>query len=891
MTKRPRRLLILAGLCLAMASLLAWKALDTSDSIPETINLDSARSSLPTAPPLEASEAIGPQTPSAIRTNLAPREALNKETGPGFHVRGQIVGSTNAPIPAATLTLVGDAHDDRKASESWPSASSDEEGLFQVSPPSKYQSILHILAEGYAERQVPVEWVGDMLDLGVIKLLQSPTLTGRVSDPNGKAIEGARIYALDAFHYNPQNVDRDTARTPLAISDSSGHFRVPGPESQRWALVAEHSMYAMGTASGETVPGETRVADIKIVMPLGERLRGQVHGLPEELCSNFSVSVSNRHLADNFIDSEVDYGSQRVPVDSEGRFLFGGLATGEPVLLSLWSELSKSPTSRRRSPYVLGRPGSSAGEAPDVILPYVTPPTYTARFVDATGTPVEKLTVGTYLADVVMPDGTPGTTDEEGLFPGGVVRFVGQLEEEDEPYSDAVFASTNNSGQEILHGESEEFVVVLGQEHDLGVIQLNRVPAKKAPHTVRIYLQDTKGTPLLKRKFAYQKVGRENFGSTPQETNSKGTSDLNLDPGFDYEVLVLPRHPHHRSLPVSNRKYRSYLGEWTRLPRASKVPGQIVHATVIESQCADVSGSISYAHLPLPRARFTIIHSDAKKFRRRVNPANLSNPKGFETDADGTFLLEGLLPGPWQFWVSHPDLRMPERFDVDLVPGDNQLELTRSQTELHGRVVDSYGRGLAGVPIRALSSTEENAAQYLRQRLDPATTKLPPGAAPRLLALSDIRTTFTDARGDYRLEGVTPGQPVMAVALSPSHMAVQSDSHVIPPFETRQAEDIVLRKGGFLHVTLPSGMRGSYDFEDWIPPGQSAPSEDDPSFTGSILEVQRTQAITPGRWTLHVTWRAIDGRGPHFSHESQVQLIEGRTIPIDLTSITELSEE
>ncbi len=490
-----------------------------------------------------------------------------------------------------------------------------------------------------------------------------------------------------------------------------------------------------------------------------------------------------------------------------------------------------------------------------------------------------------------MPDGAPGTTEEEGMFPDGVVRFIGHLEEEDGPYSDSVFASTLNNGQEILQGESKEFVVVLGQEHDLGVIQLSPVPAKKARHIVRIHLLDATGTPLLKRRFAYQKVGRNGFGDTPQETNSRGTSDLDLDPEFDYELLVLPRHPSHRSLPTSNPKYRPYLGEWIPLPRASIAPDEIVHMTVTESQFASATGSVMYAHQPLPRARFTIIHSDSIDFRRRVTPANLSNPKGFETNANGEFQLQGLLPGPWQFWVTHPDLRMPERFDVELIPGNNKLLLTRSQTELHGRVVDSYGRGLAGVPIRALSTTGEDAARYMRQRLDPALTKLPPGAAPHLLALSDIRTTFTDARGDYRLQGVTPAQPVIAVALSPSYVAGQSDSHVIPPFETRQAEDIVLRKGGFLHITLPPGMRGSYDFEDWIPPGQSTPSEDDPSFTGSILEAQRTQAITPGRWTLHVRWQAIDESGPRFSHKSQVQLIEGETIPIDLTSITEPSEE
>ncbi len=151
------------------------------------------------------------------------------------------------------------------------------------------------------------------------------------------------------------------------------------------------------------------------------------------------------------------------------------------------------------------------------------------------------------------------------------------------------------------------------------------------------------------------------------------------------------------------------------------------------------------------------------------------------SDAEGSYRLEGVRPGPNRARADHPDYRRLTR-EIEIEPGENLLDWTLPRgTEVAGRVIDQARLGIRAAEVRLTS----------RRAFEPRTY--------RSRTSHDGSFLFaTVARGDYTLEATATGHTTQT----------RSDAVVVAEEPIRDLE-ITLKPG----VRLSGRILG-LDFEE-----------------------------------------------------------------------------
>ncbi len=183
-------------------------------------------------------------------------------------------------------------------------------------------------------------------------------------------------------------------------------------------------------------------------------------------------------------------------------------------------------------------------------------------------------------------------------------------------------------------------------------------------------------------------------------------------------------------------------------------------------------------------------------FKLRDSFTGSTTEKREETDADGNYVLRGLLEGAYRVSIQSDDyLRMPTQ-TVDVIPdGENvfPFELERG-AEVAGRVVDSNDQPVPGASV-------EIAAQSAQQ-IRPMTPKSPNGPGSGSFTIvpskksSPVKETLSDEDGYFRLRGLPPGKNYGVVANHRDYTSGKSESLDLEPRQLVQDVQLVLFKGG-----------------------------------------------------------------------------------------------
>lgn len=358
------------------------------------------------------------------------RDALDIEIvmGRGATIRGSVtaaagVGASGPPIVNARVELY-DAHSQNFArpaeQKPWRVVFTDALGRYQFDHVSSQAIRIKVVADGYETKELMRSWAlqGGASDAEIdFALRTGRTLTGRVTDGDGRPIEGVDLTAT--------SLTKEYQSTALAVSDANGYFLLEGLTDDYFQLRARCEGY-----SPTTRPKIHHTAgQINVVMQRQGAVEGWVTNPDGTGLTSFQLALM-RHRAEGEPTYMNDIRAFRKT--DKGYFLFGEVEPGEYVL----EARADSWADTRSEPFTIDR--ATADVPAQVRI---------------------RMTAGGHLVGTVfLPDGEPAVGAEVELNENGYVdSAIGRL-----------FGSISPSGE-------RERRVVTGED---GTYEFTAVPPK-----------------------------------------------------------------------------------------------------------------------------------------------------------------------------------------------------------------------------------------------------------------------------------------------------------------------------------------------------------------------------------------------------------------------------
>jgi len=177
-----------------------------------------------------------------------------------------------------------------------------------------------------------------------VKLRQGATISGRVHDETGKAIEGALVRWVSADDPNDWSIQWKLRSATPSVTDAKGEFRIPNVETGKLVVQAEdsrHLPWMKKDASAE----DGKTLEVDATLKMGLVIEGRVLDLDGRPRTDADVSWNRVAAADAPRDPFQD-GSGDAKCDANGTFRIEGLAPGSYDLVATASGVAPSDSQR-----------------------------------------------------------------------------------------------------------------------------------------------------------------------------------------------------------------------------------------------------------------------------------------------------------------------------------------------------------------------------------------------------------------------------------------------------------------------------------------------------------------------------------------------------------------
>ncbi|RMH15088.1 MAG: carboxypeptidase regulatory-like domain-containing protein [Acidobacteria bacterium] len=310
---------------------------------------------------------------------------------PGLVATGRVVDFDHQPVAGAGVMLLASPVPDSGPPPA--QATSDEGGSFELRDLAPGLYSLTVRAEGFVPATVPgieLERSSEAIDLGSVQLDAGATVRGKVTDVEGRPLEGVEL-SLFGKHQGGLALRTD--------SRADGSFRFTGVPRHVQRLWARREGFVQREMSIDPAVEE----EVRVVLEPGITLTGRVIDARGEPVPGAPVNVK-RWQHGGLI-------GRSVRCDEEGRFVAPDLAPGR-VILEVAGLVGKGgPVSVELSP---DRP------PPEVVIELKPTATLQGRIVDLEGRPVSEAGVAISRLDPSTrgPSGmsTHAASDQAGGF-------------------------------------------------------------------------------------------------------------------------------------------------------------------------------------------------------------------------------------------------------------------------------------------------------------------------------------------------------------------------------------------------------------------------------------------------------------------------------------------
>lgn len=361
----------LALLAVAAAALLAIWWMAGGDAAPPELPGGSRNAPTPAAGSSLTTPEDSTQQPERRATGVAMQSEPSRVSVGQVGWLGRVVDPDGSPIAGALVACTARAELDEsemlqllgegdlreaaeriRASTVRTETTSAADGRFKLVPPESQAPLrIEVRARGFQRLEHRATRPGDQdVDLGTWTLQPAGIVAGRVVDPSGTGIAGARVALrpgqtpawLDNIGVDEiESLEPDRART--ATTDASGHFELAHAQPGTWRLRATHRDHPPAGIDELVVEAGERVQDLVLVMQPGTTITGRVLRIP---AGTTGLRVIARARAQgSFVDGPLGallpdpeemldnlpfaMGSRTSAVADDGTFALDGLGTGE----------------------------------------------------------------------------------------------------------------------------------------------------------------------------------------------------------------------------------------------------------------------------------------------------------------------------------------------------------------------------------------------------------------------------------------------------------------------------------------------------------------------------------------------------------------------------------
>ncbi len=469
-----------------------------------------------------------------------------QETGPrlfGRVVRSSGVGIAGARVIVreANSWLAVPADVEEMTALSWRGtiyeATSDEEGLFVLHNVDPGDIALAIQADGFSpltRMRIPVP-VHEEYDLGRFLLELGVKLSGKVTGPRGKPVEGVQVLRAVSPESGSLRLDLPGHGIPTAVTDAEGLFEVNCLPAGAWHLIFDHPDYRIAELKGRTEPIGQSEPGLQVMLDAGLTIEGRVEGIDPIAEGPLRITArrdrEQRSGAADDVAGAEKYRARHAMVEADGSFVLAGLAPGQQYKLRMYKlrapEEDDPPGLPERWKHVRGLDDKlELAGAKQVVLEYRAEASIAFEVRSASSAKALEQFVVNISGSGLGGGGLleqEGSDDPKQSFPGGKVLFAGLR-----PSEEGVSATIRVRAQGFVDFEKRNVMLRPGDELELGEVKLE--PAKLV--TVKV-VDKQSGEPIEGAHVVLAKGGAsDSLDRWVNRTERRSWGDKQVRDGF-----------------------------------------------------------------------------------------------------------------------------------------------------------------------------------------------------------------------------------------------------------------------------------------------------------------------------------------------------------------------
>jgi len=255
------------------------------------------------------------------------------------------------------------------------------------------------------------------------------------------------------------------------------------------------------------------------------------------------------------------------------------------------------------------------------------------------------------------------------------------------------------------------------------------------------------------------------------------------------------------------------------------------------------------------------------------------------TDANGRYAIESAGAGAQELVVTHPDRALPAVFELDVVPGvENLHDVDLFRNGIRGVVRGEDGDPLAGLTVRAQRAGDGDSPSQAIMAIASDVT----GGAVSMFGGGETQSVETDAEGRFELVGLPEDVEVLVVVdastEAPFTFSVESEPLRVGMGEWVEGVELVAPPAASLRIEVSSEIQEKLFFviaslERLDDAGQAVEGSSRNGFGED--GVITLDGLEPGRYRVR-----LEGAGPEDGappYEREVVVVEGErtTLPFE----------